>query len=135
VYYLRNHAPDFSFERDRYLVPALIYLAGASGLWFALASRYPDFNLVLASLLPQVFSYVRLRGAIPIGIVLIGMAAYWQAPNIEGMLPGFDNAWLGGFLIVSAAAILFAFYLNGIMTQSADRRELIEQLEATRAEL
>jgi signal transduction histidine kinase len=38
-------------------------------------------------------------------------------------------------LIVSAAAILFAFYLNGIMTQSAERRELIEQLEATRAEL
>ncbi len=135
VYYLRNHAPDFTFERDRYLVPALIYLSGAIGLWFALASRYPDFNLVLASLLPQVFSYVRLRWAIPIGIVLIGMAAYWQAPNIEGLFPGFDNAWLGGVLIVSAAAILFAFYLNGIMTQSADRRELIEQLEATRAEL
>jgi hypothetical protein len=51
VYYLRSHAPDFSLERDRYLVPALIYLSGAVGLWFALASRYPDFNLVLASLL------------------------------------------------------------------------------------
>ncbi len=135
VYYLRNYAADFSFERDRYRVPALIYLSGAIGLWFALASRYPDFYLVLASLLPQVFSYVRLRWAVPIGIGVIGMAAYWQAPNIEGVLPGFDNAWLGGFLIVSAAAVLFAYYLNGIMTQSADRRELIEQLEAARAEL
>jgi signal transduction histidine kinase len=36
---------------------------------------------------------------------------------------------------VSAAAILFALYLNGVITQSADRRELIDQLEATRAEL
>ena len=135
VYYLRNHAADFSFERNRYRVPALIYLSGAIRLWFALVSRYPDFNLVLASLLPQVFSYVRLRWAVPIGIVVIGMAAYLQAPNIEGWIPGFGSAWLGGFLIVSAAAVIFAYYLNGIMTQSADRRELIEQLEATRAEL
>jgi signal transduction histidine kinase len=135
IYYIRNHAPDFNRERDRYRVPALIYLSGASGLWFALASRYPDFNLVLASLPPQVFSYVRLRWAIPIGIVLTGMATYLQASNIEGLLPGFGNEWVGAFLIVSVAAILFAFYLNGIMTQSADRRELIEQLEATRAEL
>ncbi len=135
VYYLRRHAPDFSYERDRYRVLALIYLSGACGLWFALASRYPDFNLVLASLLPQVFSYVRLRWAVPIGIVVIGMAAYVQAPNIAGLLPGLSNGWLGGFLIVSAAAVLFAYYLNGIMTQSADRRELIEQLEAARAEL
>jgi hypothetical protein len=47
LYYLRNHAANFTRTRDRYLVPALIYLAAASGLWFALASRYPDFNLVL----------------------------------------------------------------------------------------
>ncbi len=135
VYYLRNHAPDFSRERDRYLVLALIYLCGAIGLWFALASRYPDFNLVLASLFPQVFSYVRLRWAVPMAIVLIGMATYMQGPAIEGLAPGLGDAWMGAFLIVSAAAILFAYYLNGIMTQSADRRELIEQLEATRAEL
>jgi signal transduction histidine kinase len=63
------------------------------------------------------------------------MATYLQAPTIAGLLPGFGNAWVGAFLLVSAAAILFAFYLNGIMTQSAERRELIEQLEATRAEL
>src|SRR5262245_31972332 len=135
IYYIRNHASDFNRERDRYLVLALIYLSGAIGLWFALASRYPDFNLVLASLAPQVFSYVRLRWAIPIGIVLTGMAIYLQVPNIEGLIPGFGNKWVGVFLIVSLASILFAFYLNGIMTQSADRRELIEQLEATRAEL
>lgn len=135
VYFLRNRASDFSRERDRYLVPALIYLCGAIGLWFLLASRYPDFNLVLASLLPQIFSYVRLRWAVPLGIVLTGMAAYLQAPTIEGLAPGLGNAWVGAFLIVSAAAFLFAFYLNGIMTQSADRRELIEQLEATRADL
>ena len=95
IYYIRNHAPDFTLERDRYRVPALIYLSGAIGLWFALVSRYPDFNLVLASLLPQVFSYVRLRWAIPIGIVLTGMATYLQAPTIEGLIPGFGNAWLG----------------------------------------
>jgi signal transduction histidine kinase len=135
MYYVRNYASEFTLARDRYPVPALIYLSGAIGLWFALASRYPDFNLVLASLLPQVFSYVRLRWAVPIGIVLIGAAAYWQAPRLEVLFPSFGSAWLGEFLIVSAAAILFAFYLNGIMTQSADRRELIEQLEATRAEL
>ena len=135
MYYIRNHASDFNRDRDRYRVPALIYLSGAIGLWFALVSRYPDFNLVLASLAPQVFSYVRLRWAIPIAIVLTGMATYLQAPNIEGSIPGFGNAWLGVFLIVSAAAILSALYLNGIMTQSAERRELIEQLEATRAEL
>ncbi len=131
IAYLRNRAPDFNRERDRYLVPALLYLSGAIGLWLALASRFPDFNLVLASLAPQVFSYVRLRWAIPIAVILTGMAAYLQAPIIEG----FGNGWVGAFLIVSAATILFALYLNGIMTQSADRRELIEQLEATRADL
>ncbi|MEX1019513.1 MAG: sensor histidine kinase [Litorilinea sp.] len=135
IYYIRRYAADFNFERDRYLVPVLIYLSGAIGLWFALVSRYPDFNLVLASLPPQIFSYVRLRWAIPLGIVLAGLAIYLQAPNFDSLIPGFGNAWLGGFLIVSAASILFGVYLNGIMTQSADRRELIEQLEATRAEL
>jgi len=109
VYYLRSHAPDFSRERDRYLVLALIYLCGAIGLWFALASGYPDFNLVLASLFPQIFSYVRLRWAVPMAIVLIGMATYMQGPTIAGLAPGLGDAWVGAFLIVSVAAIPFAF--------------------------
>ena len=29
VYYIRSHASDFNLERDRYLVPALVYLSGA----------------------------------------------------------------------------------------------------------
>lgn len=135
IYYMRNHARDFSRERDRYRIPALIYLSGAIGLWFALVSRHPDFNLVLASLLPQIYSYVRLRWAIPIGIALTGMVTYLQASSLEVFNPDLSNGWLGAFLIVSAVAILFAIYLNGIMTQSAERRELIQQLEATRAEL
>ena len=45
IYYLRNHAPDFSFERDRYRVPALIYLSGAIGCGLRLLHVFPILTL------------------------------------------------------------------------------------------
>lgn len=135
IYYIRSHASDFNLEPDRYQAPALIYLAGAIGLWFGLALRYPDFNLVLAGLPPQVFSYLRLKWAIPTGIVLAGLVTYRQLGQLEAALPSWDNPWLGFFLLSSAAAIILALFIYGIISQSAQRRELIEQLQATREEL
>jgi signal transduction histidine kinase len=135
IYYIRYHASDFNPDRDRYRVLTIIYLSGAIGLWFVLASRSPDFNLVLAGLPSQVFSYLRLKWAIPIGVILAGMVTYLQVPNIDSLIPGFGKAWLGVFLIFSAVIILSALYINGIIAQSAERRDLIEQLEDTRAAL
>lgn len=55
---------------------ALVYLTGAIVLWFSLAFLEPGFHVVLMGLGPQVFSYIQLRMAIPISLVLTGMITY-----------------------------------------------------------
>ncbi|MBV7334784.1 hypothetical protein KFU94_42405 [Chloroflexi bacterium TSY] len=119
---------------------ALVYLTGAIVFWFALAFLYPNFNLVLMGLGPQVFSYIQLRMAIPIGLVLTGMVTYLQlyyqqihVADIASVSLNIPVLWT--LLIFAIGGFTMVFFINGIIGQSSKRRELIEELERTRAEL
>ncbi|MEM7126830.1 MAG: sensor histidine kinase [Chloroflexota bacterium] len=119
---------------------ALVYLTGAIVLWFVLAYLYPDFNFVLMGLFPQVFSYIQLRMAIPIGVILAGMVTYLQlyyrqihVADIASLSLNIPILWM--LLLSVIGGVIMAFFIRGIIGQSIQRRKLIEELERTRAEL
>jgi signal transduction histidine kinase len=119
---------------DERPLPALVYIAGLLGIWFVLAGIHPAFFTVLLVLYPQIFRYLRLSLAIPAAIAL-SMAVVWREV-LESGRPLWENpgAIVGGLVSVVFGS-LFAIWITRIIEQSYERRELIEQLEATRSEL
>jgi signal transduction histidine kinase len=113
---------------------SLAYLAGLLTLWFALAGIHPAYFSLLLVIYPQVFRHLRLALAIPAAVALT-VEVVWREVLASGQ-PLSDNlpAVTGGLVSVIFGS-LFAFWLTRIMDQSAERRRLIEQLEATRSEL
>ena len=85
-------------------------------------------------LYPQIFRHLRLSQAIPAAVAL-SAAVVWREVLISGR-PLWENpgAIVGGLLSVVFGS-LFALWITRIIEQSHERRELIEQLEATRSEL
>ncbi|HZB60530.1 MAG TPA: sensor histidine kinase [Actinomycetota bacterium] len=128
----------FSFRRlgideDRPRL-VLVYLAGLFALWFVLAGIHPAFFSLLLVLYPQVFRFLRLSRAIPASVTL-SVAVVWRQVLASGQ-PLSENlgAVIGGLLSV-VFGTLFALWITRIIDESYERRQLIEQLEATRSEL
>jgi signal transduction histidine kinase len=104
------------------------------GAWMALTLLHPAFFIVLFGLFPQLYMRLPLRWAyagsavLALGSVLVSV----------GGTDGGPAAWvifgLIGLLTV-AGATLEGRWIHRIITQSAERRSLIEELEATRSEL
>jgi signal transduction histidine kinase len=112
----------------------LVYLAGLLGLWFVLAGIHPSFFSLLLVLYPQIFRHLRLSLAIPASVAL-SMAVVWRE-MLESGRP-LSESWgaiIGGLVSVIFGS-LFALWITRIIEQSYERRQLIEQLEATRSEL
>jgi signal transduction histidine kinase len=112
----------------------VVYLAGMLGLWFLLAGLHPAYFALLLVLYPQIFRHLRLSQAVPAAAVL-SAAVVWREVLASGR-PLWENpgAIVGGLLSV-VFGTLFAIWITRIIEQSHERRELIEQLEATRSEL
>jgi len=108
------------------------YLVGAATLWVLLLVLHEAFFMVAFSAYAQVFGFLPSpRSAIPAAVVLTAGLLAMQAMGMEHPTPA-------AFLIaVSAAAagILLSLWVDAIIRQSTDRHRLIEELEATRAEL
>jgi signal transduction histidine kinase len=119
-------------ERRPWLV--LVYLTGLFGLWFVLAGTHPAFFSLLLVLYPQIFRFLRLSRAVPASIAL-SVAVVWREVLASGR-PLSENlgAVVGGLLSV-VFGTLFALWITRIIDESYERRQLIEQLEATRSEL
>jgi len=119
-------------EERPWLVAA--YLAGLFALWFLLAGIHPAFFSLLLVLYPQVFRHLRLARAIPAAVVL-SVAVVWREVLASGR-PLSENlgAVVGGLLSVTFGTLL-ALWITRIIEESYERRQLIEQLEATRSEL
>ena len=113
----------------------LIYLFAALPAWFVLTRIDPIYNIVLFGLYPQIFSYVHLRWAIPISLVLSSLVAYLQVEGSDAAFLSLSNPWLWYFIFSSAVGIGLAFFISGIIDQSAKRRDLIEELKETQAAL
>jgi DNA-binding NarL/FixJ family response regulator len=113
---------------------AIAYLAGLASLWFPLAGLHPAYFSLLLVMYPQVFRYLRLALAVPAAVALTVQVVVREV--LTSGQPLSDNLpAVAGGLVSVIFGCLFAFWLTRIIDQSAERRLLIEQLEATRSEL
>jgi signal transduction histidine kinase len=113
---------------------ALLYLGGLVVLWFLLAGTHPVYFSALLVIYPQVFRFLRLPLAVPASVALTVLVVWRQV--LDSGRPLSEN-WpaVGGGLVSVVFGTLFALWLTRIIEQSYERRQLIEQLEATRSEL
>ena len=118
---------------DRALFRLFVFV-GVIVLWFALVNISAAYYFTLFGLFGLVFRHLPLRhGAIAI-LILTGLIIFEQ---LAGAGASFSLAnpiiWL--FILTALGAILLGAWITAIIGQSAQRRQLIEQLEATQAEL
>ncbi len=116
-------------------VPVMLgYIAGATGFTFVLVNLHPAYWLMLFSLFGQSFLVLPLWWAIAAsgGISIV---AAWQAFLRNGWT--LENT-LAALVFASASlgfAAFFGWFIDRILQESAQRQQLIEQLNATRAQL
>jgi signal transduction histidine kinase len=112
---------------------ACVYLAGLIVLSSGASLAAPESSLVLFALCPQCFMVTGWRPA-SVGIVLLNVAPASQflldSPSV-GSIVAF-TVWT---VVTIAFSVLFGVWIERIIAQSTERRDLIEKLEATRAEL
>jgi signal transduction histidine kinase len=111
---------------------ALIYIAGLTVIWFALVRIHPAFYVTPMGLWSQLYIALPIAWAAVFAIAIFGLNVYQQTIGV-GVAVNWPIAllWLG----VTAVGVLFGLWIHTIIVQSAERKQLIQQLEATRADL
>jgi signal transduction histidine kinase len=112
----------------------LAYLVGLVSIWFVLAGIHPAYFSLLLVLYPQIFRYLRLPLAIPAAVAL-AVEVVWREVLASGQPLSANLPAVVGGLVSLTFGVLFSIWITRIIEQSYERRELIEQLEATRSEL
>ncbi len=108
----------------------LVYLVGAVGLWVTLIVLHPAFLWLGLGVLAPLCLHDLRHG---LAVVLVLAAGWgWQLAREQGAISWPAVAALSVFV---AGAILSVAYMGAIVRQSRERQRLLEQLQATRAEL
>jgi len=108
----------------------VVYLVGAVGLWAPLVALDPVFlNLGLGVLAPFCLHDLR-HGAAVVLVVAAGWT--WQLSRERGAVP-----WpaVAAVCVFAVGTLLSVGYVGTIVRQSRERQRLVEQLQATQAEL
>ncbi|MCL4262777.1 MAG: sensor histidine kinase [Anaerolineae bacterium] len=123
-------------DRERGTRPYLQFfiILGDIGLWFVLVNLSPAYYFVLAGLFSQIFRHLPIPYAI-VATLLLTTAIIFQQTSDEGQPVSLDNPIVWIYLFAGAASILLGAWMSAIINQSMQRRQLIEQLEITQAEL
>jgi signal transduction histidine kinase len=115
-----------------HLVGGLIYNSILVALWFALVQIDEAFYFILFGLINQLYITLTLRWAAIFTVLVLGLMAYMQTIG-EGNPVSWQVLLLYG--VLAAVGIMIGVWLERIIRQSSERRNLIEQLEATQLEL
>lgn len=115
--------------RDPYL---LAYFVVGWLVWFALTYIDLLYMFLLLALFPHVFITLKQRWANGGALLLAGLAALRQTTSAP---QGTADVWLIIMLAATLAGIGLATFINAIIRQSSERRELIAQLEAAQRDL
>jgi signal transduction histidine kinase len=121
-------------EEQPSIVGPLVYVAGLYALWFALLSINLAFFFMLWVLYPWTFRVLPLRVAIGAALVLTALTTVRQFSMTE-MSVGERAANTAYVVVAATSGILLAIWINRIISQSTKRKELIDELTATRREL
>jgi signal transduction histidine kinase len=114
-------------------VRAAVYVVGLFILFGAAQSQNPEAWFLAFALAPQFSAFLDQRVALWLGIGLNFFAAALlvaRYPGVGTAAVAFGVATAGG-----GFTIFYSGWVARIIAQSAERAEIIEQLEATRAEL
>ncbi|GAA4634899.1 sensor histidine kinase [Actinoallomurus vinaceus] len=119
--------------RDRTDAAVYVYIAGLILLCDAAILAAPQSSLVLFAASPQCFMLVRWQYSL-VALVLLN-----AVPAIRFLGSDPDTGAIVSFAVWTAVVIgfsmFFGIWIDRIIDQSRERRELIQQLETTRAEL
>ena len=110
----------------------LIYIAGLTAIWFFLIRIDPAFYVTQMGLWSQVFIALPIGWAAVFAIIIFGLNFFQQTLGVGlGVNWPLALLWLG----FTAVGIIFGLWIHTIIIQSAERKQLIQQLEETRADL
>ena len=119
---------------ERHPAAMSLVMAGIVVCWIFLVRIHPVFHFTLAGLFSQVFFLLPMKAAIPGSIVISALVAYLQMTE-NGSPFSLNRPLLFMYALMSLVAILVSLWINAIISQSVQRRNLIEQLEQSQSEL
>lgn len=125
----------FIFGRDvRNARDASIYFAAAVPLLFVLILLHPAYNLLLFAAYWQLFSLLSTRKAlVGAAVVTIMMLSLDSGEGLRLPLLSSTDWIVFGFSMIMGG--MMAAFIHSLFVQSERRRQLIEELNATRAQL
>jgi signal transduction histidine kinase len=94
----------------------------------------PAYYFILFGLFGQVFRHLSLPYGVIAVLILTGSIIYEQWAD-AGTTSSLTNPIIWAFLLTALGAIILGVWITAIIGQSTQRRQLIEQLKATQAEL
>ncbi len=110
----------------------LAVLVGDIVLWFLLVTMSPAFYIGLFGLFLMAFRHLPMRYALIACGLLVAATIFEQLAGAPLALTD-PLIWL--FLLMVMVSIVLGFWISAIIEQSAQRRALLEQLQAAQAEL
>jgi len=123
-----------SDELDDSDIFRFIVIIGIIVLWFALVNMSPAYYFTLFGLFGLVFRHLPLRYGVIAVLILTGSIIYEQLAD-TGETISLTNPTIWVFLFTALGAIILGVWITAIIGQSTRRRQLIEQLDSTQAEL
>lgn len=103
-------------------------------IWFMLVNISPAYYVALFGVFIMVFRHLPIRYAV-IAAVLLMIATIIEQLSDAGDTFKLTDPVIWLFLLMALVSVILSFWISNIIEQSARRRQLIEQLEATREEL
>ncbi len=119
---------------DKHATFRFIVFIGVIVLWSVLVNISPAYYFTLFGLFGQFFRHLTLRHGVMAVLLLTGSIIYQQLAD-AGATSSLTNPTLWVFLFTALGAVILGVWITAIIGQSTRRRQLVEQLEATRAEL
>src|SRR5690606_18834872 len=110
------------------------YLVGASACYVILTAIHPIFSLLAFFLYAEMFMLLAVPLAIALALPLT-VLVWWRGATVDGGTFQFTFETVMPLLLTWLATGVMALFVNRIITQSLQRRQLIEELAATRDDL
>ena len=111
---------------------ALLVMTLSVIIWFFLVRTSPAYYLILFGLFSQLYILLPLRFAATGSVAIVIMMAYNQTVG-AGRPFSWQEAFI--YLLMGFASVVLGAWINIIIQRSEERRVLLEQLQATQAEL
>jgi signal transduction histidine kinase len=111
-----------------------ILIVGDIIFWFVLVNISPAYYLTLFGLFGQVFRHLPIRYATTAVLFLTAATIFEQLADVDQTFT-LTNPTIWLFLFMGLAGIFIGIWITAIIEQSAQRRQLIEQLEAAQNKL